>query len=49
MLLEKNKNEAEKLLPIVYKTFDKAAKINLIKKNKANRKKSRITKLISKI
>ena len=35
-------------LPKVYKTIDKAAKINLIKKNKASRLKSRLTALISK-
>jgi len=39
--------EAKKLLPQVYKLLDKAAKTGLIKKNTANRKKSRITKLIS--
>ena len=41
--------EAKKLLPQVYKLLDKAAKIGLIKKNTAARKKSRITKLISRI
>ena len=40
--------EARKLLPRVYKLLDKAAKTGLIKKNTASRKKSRITKLISK-
>jgi len=35
-------------LPQVYKLLDKAAKTGLIKKNTADKKKSRITKLISK-
>ncbi len=43
----KNK-EAEKLLPQLYKALDKAAKTNVIKKNKAARLKSRLTKLIAK-
>jgi len=44
----KREDEAKKLLPQVYKLLDKAAKTGLIKKNTADRKKSRITKLISK-
>ncbi|MDD5547878.1 MAG: 30S ribosomal protein S20 [Candidatus Pacebacteria bacterium] len=39
---------AQAELPKVYKTLDKAAKENLIKKNKASRLKSRMTKLIAK-
>ncbi|MDD5099234.1 MAG: 30S ribosomal protein S20 [Candidatus Colwellbacteria bacterium] len=35
-------------LPKVYKALDKAAKVSLIKKNKADRLKSRLTKLSSK-
>lgn len=46
LILEKKIEEAEKLLPQVYKALDKTAKIGLIKKNTAGRKKSRITKLI---
>lgn len=38
--------DAEKLLPLLYKTLDKAAKTNVIKKNKAARLKSRTTKSI---
>ncbi len=38
--------DAEKLLPLLYKTLDKAAKTSVIKKNKASRLKSRTTKLI---
>lgn len=41
-------SEAEKLLPRLYKTLDKAAKTNAIKKNKASRLKSRISKLVAK-
>lgn len=44
---EKNKEEAVKALPFVYKEFDKAAKVGVIKKNTASRKKSRIAKLIN--
>ena len=41
--------EAKKLLPEIYKGLDKATKSGLIKKNTAARKKSRITKLISRV
>lgn len=46
LVAENKKEEAAKLLPKLYKTLDKAAKTNAIKKNKASRLKSRITKLI---
>ncbi|OGY60407.1 MAG: 30S ribosomal protein S20 [Candidatus Colwellbacteria bacterium RIFCSPLOWO2_01_FULL_48_10] len=36
-------DEAAKQLPAVYKVLDKSAKVNLIKKNKASRLKSRLT------
>ena len=39
--------EAKKLLPQVYKILDKAAKVRVIKKNTATRKKSRITRLVN--
>lgn len=39
--------EAKLLLPRAYKLLDKAAKIGLIKKNTATRKKSRITQLVN--
>jgi len=42
-----NSGEAEKLLPKVYKTIDKMAKVNIIKKGKADRMKSRLTKKLS--
>lgn len=38
--------EAKKLLPSVYEALDKSAKVGVIKKNTASRKKSRIAKLI---
>lgn len=46
LVSQKKIEEAKKLLPKVYKILDKAAKIGLIKKNTAARKKSRITKLL---
>ena len=39
--------EAKKILPQFYKAVDKAAKNNIIKKNTAAHKKSRLTKLIT--
>jgi len=48
-LVEENKKEeALKLLPETYKVIDKSTKAGIIKKNTANRKKSRLTKLINK-
>lgn len=44
--LQKKITEAKELLPKVYKILDKAAKVGVIKKNNASRKKSRISKLI---
>ena len=49
LTLENKKKEAEKLLPKAYKALDKAAKTGVIKKNTADRKKSRLTKLVNKI
>ena len=49
LVLENKKKEAEKLLPKAYKALDKAAKTGVIKKNTADRKKSRLTKLVNKI
>ena len=48
LIVENKKEEALKLLPQAYKVIDKAAKTGVIKKNNAARKKSRLTKLISK-
>lgn len=42
------KEEAKKYLPQVYKKLDKSAKVNLIKKNKASRLKSRLSRLVIK-
>ncbi|HZI95574.1 MAG TPA: 30S ribosomal protein S20 [Candidatus Paceibacterota bacterium] len=36
--------EAKKMLPKAYELLDKAAKVNLIKKNRASREKSRLAK-----
>lgn len=46
-LLQNKIKEAKELLPKFYKTVDKAAKTGVIKKNTADRKKSRITKLVN--
>ena len=48
LVLAKKMEEAKKLLPEIYKAFDKAAKVGIIKKNNASRHKSRLTKLIDK-
>ncbi|MFH1180856.1 MAG: 30S ribosomal protein S20 [bacterium] len=48
LLSQKKAEEAKKLLSEVYKALDKAAKTGVIKKNTANRKKSRIAKAIAK-
>ena len=47
LVSEKKIEEAKKLLPQVYKILDKSAKVGVIKKNTASRKKSRITKFIT--
>ena len=46
LVTEKKIEEAKKILPQIYKILDKAAKVGVIKKNTAARKKSRITKLL---
>ncbi len=48
LVSEGKKEEAKKLLPKVYKSLDKTAKVGVIKKNNASRKKSRLTKLVEK-
>lgn len=48
LILEKKIEEAKNFLPQIYKSLDKAAKVGVIKKNTASRKKSRIAKLIEK-
>ncbi len=48
-LIEANQiEEAKKILPRLYKLLDKAAKTNLIKKNKTKRLKSRLAKKVNK-
>lgn len=46
LVSEGNQEQAKKLLPLIYKALDKAAKTKTIKKNTASRKKSRLTKFI---
>ena len=48
LILEKKLKEAKELLPQIYKALDKAAKTNLIKKNTAGRRKSKINKSLDK-
>lgn len=47
LVSQKKIEEAKKLLSRVYKILDKSAKVGLIKKNTASRRKSRISKLIN--
>jgi len=46
---EKKTKEAKELLPKVYAILDKAAKVGIIKKNNASRRKSRISKLVERL
>lgn len=46
LIIAKKHDEAEKQLSVVFKKLDKAAKTDLIKKNKASRLKSRLSKKI---
>ncbi len=48
LVTAKKMDEAKKLLPKIYEALDKAAKVGVIKKNNASRRKSRLTKLIDK-
>ena len=48
LLEQKNVEEAQKLLPQLYKALDKAALKGVLKPNAAARKKSRLTKLLQK-
>jgi small subunit ribosomal protein S20 len=41
--------DARKMMPLIQKTLDKAAKIGVIKKNAASRKKSRFVKMLKKV
>ncbi len=46
LIIEKKKDEAEKLIPEIYKAIDKAAKRGVIKKNTASRKKAGVIRAI---
>lgn len=48
LVSEKKIEEVKKLLPQIYKILDKSAKVGVIKKNTAARKKSRLSKFINK-
>jgi len=48
LVSEKKSDEAKKILPEIYSILDKAAKMGVIKKNNASRRKSRLTKLCDK-
>ena len=48
LVAEGKKEEAQKYLSQVYKKLDKSAKVNLIKKNRASRLKSRLSKKLAK-
>jgi small subunit ribosomal protein S20 len=48
LISEKKTDEAKKLLPQIYKALDKAAKHGTIKKNNANRRKSRLSLMANK-
>ena len=48
LVAEKKQADAQKLLPAAYKAYDKAAKEHTIRKGAADRKKSRLTALVSK-
>ncbi len=48
LVLQKKDKEAKELLPKVYEILDKAAKVGIIKKNNASRRKSRMAKMIDK-
>ncbi len=48
LVIAQKPDDAQKQLSLAYKALDKAAKTNVISKNKAARTKSRISKLIAK-
>lgn len=49
LIVAKKFSEAQKLLPLVYQAYDKAAKEHTLRKGAADRKKSRLTKLLSRV
>lgn len=46
-VLEKNKEKAKELLPVIYKTLDKMVKRDILKKNTASRRKSQLSKKLN--
>ena len=46
LISQKKNDEAKKLLPKVFSSLDKAAKVGIIKKNNASRRKSRLSKAV---
>ncbi len=48
-IVAKKAKEAKELMPQVFAILDKAAKVGIIKKNNASRRKSRIAKALEKI
>ena len=49
LVAQKKTEDVKKLLPQIYKALDKAAKVGVIKKNNASRRKSRIATLAAKL
>lgn len=49
LIVAKKVKEAEALLPAAFQAIDKACKTNLIHKNTAARKKSRLAKMLAKV
>jgi small subunit ribosomal protein S20 len=49
LIVAKNIKEAKVFMPTVFKVIDKACKTNLIHKNTASRKKSRLAKMLIKV
>jgi len=48
LIIAKKIKEAEALMPTAFQAIDKACKTNLIHKNTASRKKSRLAKMLAK-
>jgi small subunit ribosomal protein S20 len=48
LISQKKIEDAKKILPQVYKALDKSAKTGIVKRGRADRKKSRISKAINK-
>ena len=49
LLAEGKKGDAEALVPALYKSIDKATKRGVVKKNTANRKKSRLMAALKRV